>query len=87
MHAPYQHVHNHTYGDDRKDVLPFDLLLFRLLPVCLHVLLFYCSTVVYVSSPTTYQAPTPLFTRKLLHRVQKQCSKGPPITKVLSSIS
>ena len=37
--------------------------------------------------PTTYQAPTPLFTGKLLHRVQKQCSKGPPITKVLSSIS
>ena len=39
------------------------------------------ATVVYVSSAH------PLFTRKLLHRVQKQCSKGPPITKVLSSIS
>ena len=35
------------------------------------------------------QAPTPLglFTRKFLNRVQKQCSKGPPITKVLSSNS
>ena len=30
---------------------------------------------------------TPPLHAKLLHRVQKQCSKGPPITQVLSSIS
>ena len=29
----------------------------------------------------------PLFTRKILHRVQKQCIQDPPITIVLSSIS